>query len=259
MVDDRAAPTEARFRFPSGCAIIFGASGAIGQAVTTAFAAAGVNLVLTAHSGTEGLANDWHQRADVLSCDITSRASVEQVVAFADERHGRIHSTILCHGARYGSGLVADGPLDQLRLKLDMDLFGFLHVVQAAVPRMRIKGGGSITTIVTPAIDKKSPGYGLASTPKVAVAKLVEYLALEEGGANIRANAVAPGVLEGGGMASKIMEGPASAVIRNAVAQTPLGRTGSPAEVADLILYLSSLQAAYVTGQIIDIDGGYSL
>ena len=258
MVDDRAATTEAWLRFPPGCAIIFGASGAIGQAVANAFAGIGVDLVLTAHSGSESLAENWRQRADVLPCDITSPASVAQVVEFARERHGTVHSTVLCHGARYGSGLVADGPLDQLRLKLDMDLFGFLHVVQAIVPTMRAQGGGSITTIVTPAIDKKSPGYGLASAPKVAVAKLVEYLALEEGRANIRANAVAPGVLEGG-MASKIMEGPAAAVISNAVAQTPLARTGSPSEVADLILYLSSLQAAYVTGQIIDIDGGYSL
>lgn len=257
-MDDRAASTEAWFRFPSGCAIIFGASGAIGQATATAFADMGVKLVLTAHSGVESLADAWDQRADVLPCDITSPTSVGEVIAFARERHGKVHSVILCHGARYGSGLVADGPLDQLRLKLDMDLFGFLHVVQAVVPMMRAEGGGSITTIVTPAIDKKSPGYGLASAPKVAVAKLVEYLALEEGGGNIRANAVAPGVLEGG-MANKIMEGPAAAVIRNAVAQTPLSRTGSPSEVANLILYLSSLQAAYVTGQIIDIDGGYSL
>ncbi|MGE4429689.1 MAG: SDR family NAD(P)-dependent oxidoreductase [Sphingobium sp.] len=258
MVDDRVAPAEACIRFPSGCAVIFGASGAIGAAVAEAFAATGVDLVLTAHSGVHELAEKWGRRALILPCDITDRASVGSVMDQARQTHDVIHSVALCHGARYEGGTVADGPLDQLRLKLDMDLFGFLHVVQAVVPIMRAQGSGAITTIVTPAIDKRSPGYGLASAPKVAVAKLVEYLALEEGANGIRVNAVAPGVLDGG-VASKITAGPAAAVIRRALAQTPLGRTGSPAEVADLILFLSSLQAGYITGQIIDIDGGYSL
>ena len=264
MADDRAAEASGVSPFGSGCAIIFGASGAIGSAIATAFAASGTKLVLTAHSAMAKLAQLASGPAfagapiRMTLCDLTDSASVAQVVSMALAEFGSIHSVMICHGARYGSGTVADGPLDQLRLKLDMDLFGFLHVVQAVVPSMRLTGGGSILTIVTPAIDKRSKGYGLASAPKVAVAKLVEYLALEEGAANIRANALAPGVLDGG-MANKISEGPARAIIDAALAQTPLGRMGRADEVASLALFLASRQAAYITGQIIDIDGGYSL
>jgi NAD(P)-dependent dehydrogenase (short-subunit alcohol dehydrogenase family) len=249
--------------FPPGCAIIFGGSGGLGSHIAGLLAARGANVVITYHQhqqAAEALAADLHLqggRALAVQCDVKNADSVANAVAIATNAFGRVHTAIAAQGSQFEKGPFAEARQDGLRAKLDMDVFGFLNIAQACVPGLR-EGGGSLTGIVSPVLLRTLPGYGLGAAPKAAVASMVKYFAADEGPHGVRVNAVAPGVINAG-LAINIADGPAKAALDAAVQATPLRRMGEAAEVAELVVFLASAKAGYVTGQVIMVDGGFSL
>ncbi|WP_319799124.1 SDR family NAD(P)-dependent oxidoreductase [Nitrobacter sp.] len=250
--------------FPAGCAVLFGASGGLGSVTARLMAERGSHVVLTyssrAAEAAEVVADiERHGgQAMAVQCDVRERASIDAVVAAAVERFGAVHSVLSSQGFKYATGVFAEADPDGVRRKFEIDVIGFLNICQATIPPLRENGGGSILAIVSPAITRFVPGYGLGATPKAGVVSMVKYFAGEEGRNNIRVNAVAPGVINAG-MAIKLSEGPAKEILDRAVAATPLGRLGEAAEVAELLTFLASAKAGYVTGQVVMIDGGFSL
>jgi NAD(P)-dependent dehydrogenase (short-subunit alcohol dehydrogenase family) len=155
------------------------------------------------------------------------------------------------------AGIVRFAPLlehsiEDWRLALDINLTGTFVVARAAALRMRERGGSIVNLASVNAI---SPGSGIGAYPasKAGVVRLTEQMANEWGQYGIRVNAVSPGFIDGG-MSAPIFANPEVRRVRgNAV---PLKRLGTCADVAEVILWLASDAAAYVTGQNIAIDGG---
>ena len=142
---------------------------------------------------------------------------------------------------------------------LDAEAKGFFHVVRAALPALRA-AKGSIVAITSAGIRRFPPGDILSVGPKAAIEALVRAIAREEGRYGVRANAVAPGVVDGGMFPTLIERGELSAGwVEAATKNTPLGRFAAPAESADAAVFLASLRASYLTGQVLVADGGYSL
>lgn len=252
--------------FPQGCAVLFGASGGLGQAIARRMAELGADQVLTYHrnrEATDALAAEITAgggKASAMQCDISDLASVQAVIDQAAKDHGRIHSVINCAGGVYSFHQMANLDPDAFRTVLDTDVVGFFNIAKAAAPPMRQAGGGSIVTVGSAGIAKTTQGNGLSCIPKAAVAMMVRLMAMEEGRKGIRVNFVGAGIMHAG--MSLVMEAKDdvgnSSLDTYAKQATGLRRTGGAEELADTVAYLASDRASYVTGQIIHVDGGLS-
>ena len=143
--------------------------------------------------------------------------------------------------------------------QLTQDAVGFFNLVQPALPLLR-QTKGSIVAVTTAATARFPVRDGLSSAPKGAVEQLVRGLAAEEGRFGVRVNAVGPGMLTDG-MAARLIESgelddEALAITRSNI---PLRRFGNAADIAEAVCFLASSEAGFITGQKLDIDGGYTV
>ncbi|WP_280476640.1 SDR family NAD(P)-dependent oxidoreductase [Nocardia farcinica] len=242
---------------------MFGATGGIGAATAGLLAERGCDVVMTYRSRrteADGLADSIRalgQKATTQACDVTNRESVAAVVETALAEHGRIHTVVSAAGLVLRTRPLIEFTDDEFADVIHTDVLGFFNIAKAAVPALRAGGGGSITALITTAVDRTVPTDALSATPKAAVAMMMRMLATEEAANGIRANAVGPGVVEGG-MVPPMRD--ADEVTRDllslAVEQTPLARLALPEEIAEAIVFLASTKASYITGQRLMVDGG---
>jgi len=156
------------------------------------------------------------------------------------------------------AGIVRFGPLGALsvedwRATVDVNLTGTFIVARAAAVRMAAAGGGSIVNLTS--INGVAPGpyAGAYGSTKAAIALMTQQLAIEFGPSGVRVNAVAPGLIDGG-MSEQIYADPD--VRRARSDKIPLGRLGTVDDIANVVLWMASDEAAYVTGQNLVADGG---
>jgi NAD(P)-dependent dehydrogenase (short-subunit alcohol dehydrogenase family) len=252
--------------FPAGCSVLFGASGGLGAAIARRMAELGADQVLTYRTHAAALGTvvpgleAMGRRVAVEQCDTTDRAAVEGVLARAQQKFGRVHSVISATGLPYEFKCLADHDPAAFREVIETDVMGFFNIAQRAVALMRRTGGGAIVTVGTAGIGRTVHGNTLSTIPKTAVARMVEFLALEEGRHGIRANMVGAGLYRAGMTAVMEAQGKLGHITLDDFArlQIPLRRPGEAGELADVVAFLASSRAAYVTGQVIHVDGGLS-
>ena len=166
--------------------------------------------------------------------------------------HGRLDALV------NNAGVLADGLLgmigsETLRTAVDVNLIGALQCMQQAVRLMRRTGGGVIVNVSSVIGSSGASGQTAYAATKAGLLGATRSAAKELGSAGIRVNAVAPGYIE----TDMIRNVPADQH-RDRLGEIPLGRLGQPEDVADVIAFLCSDRASYVTGQVLGVDGGWS-
>lgn len=234
-------------------ALVTGGSGGIGAAICRRLAAAGHHVYVHANANRDAAQSTVEAilaaggSAEALSFDVTDAAAVRAALESVNEA-GAIQ--ILVNNAGIHADAVLAGMSDtQWHSVIDVSLNGFYHVTQALLlPMIRTRWGRIINCSSVSALlgNRGQVNYAAA---KGALNSATKALALEVASRGITVNAVAPGII------STPMSEPAFDAQR--IAQlVPMQRAGKPEEVADLVAFLASPQAAYITGQIIAISGG---
>ncbi len=244
--------------FAPGVALVVGGSGGIGRAVCAALARDGADVAVTYRgnlAGAEAAAEDVRalgREASVHRLDLADRDGANALLAGL----GGLHSVIFASGPDIDMPYISRVEQAQWTSAIDADVHGFFHLVQAALPALRERGG-SITAVSTAGLDRYPHRDILSVAPKAAVEAVVRGIAVEEGRYGIRANSVRVGVVEAGMFLRLQDKGFDPSWIEVAKARTPLGRFGTADEVADAVSFLASNRASYITGQSLTVDGGW--
>jgi NAD(P)-dependent dehydrogenase (short-subunit alcohol dehydrogenase family) len=244
-----------------GTALVVGATGGIGAAITRMLAARGSTVALTYRSNAaaaDALVDEFPDRARAWRLDVTDADACATVLAEIVETFGGVHTLVMAAGPHVPMVHLSQVTPSQFREQLEQDTVGFFNVVSPGIPHLRASEG-SLVAVTTAATSRYPVRDGLSAGPKGAVEALVRGIAAEEGRFGVRANCVGPGMLTDG-MAARLMasgdlDEAALAVTR---ANIPLRRFGTADDIAEAVCFLASDRANYITGQKLDIDGGYT-
>ena len=240
-------------------ALVTGGSRGIGRAVVTALAADGFDVAFCYRNDTaaaqelEKQVIDTGRRAVALQADVADPEQARGLVGRCEEALGLVTALVT------SAGITRDNPLmlmtdEQWDSVLRTNLDGVYHVCRAAVFEMMKRRSGSITTISSIAGVYGNATQTNYSASKAGLIGFTKALAKEVGRYGIRVNSVAPGFVD------TDMTAVLSDKVRNeATKDIPLRRFGRPEEIADLVSYVVSPRASYLTGAVLQIDGGLTL
>lgn len=236
-------------------AIVTGGGSGIGRATCVKLASEGASVAVLDRDadGAERVAKEIGGLA--LTADVADAEATKAAVDRAASDLGGL-SIVFANAGAANMGAVGDmDPLDWERI-VSVNLSGVFHTVRAAVPHLLAGGDGRI--VCTASISGVRPAEGEAAyaAAKAGVASLTASVALEYGPA-IRSNAVSPGMIATG-MTGPLLDNFPD-IVEQMVSKTPAGRIGEPQDVADVVVFLCSDLARFITGQNIVVDGGMTL
>ena len=237
-------------------ALITGGAGGIGLAIARRFAASGARIVL-ADLRSDAVEREANQlRAlnhDVLAlaCDVSRAPDVEALVKATLERCGRIDVLVNNAGIMGRAAPLWELADEDWRKVLDIDLTSVFLVSRAVIPHMRARGRGCIVSVASIAGKEGTPRLIPYSVAKAGIIAFTKALGKEVVGEGIRVNCVAPGVVE-----TPLLDQLPPEATQLMLSKSPMGRFGTAEEVAEVVHFLASDAASFVTAQCYDVSGG---
>ena len=244
------------FRLDSKVALVTGGSRGIGRATAEALAEQGATVIVNYARG-EAAAREVVDgivarggKAEMLGFDVADASATEEAITGVAKRHGRLDILVA------NAGIAIDGLL--LRLKEEdvqqvfaVNVLGAINSARAALRAMGRAKGGRVIFLSSVVGETGNVGQAAYAASKAAVIGLTKSLAREYASRNITVNAVAPGYVD-----TDMTQGIQGERRESLLKSIPLGRVGSAREIATAIVYLASDEAAYVTGQVLRVNGG---
>ncbi|OPC82975.1 3-alpha-hydroxysteroid dehydrogenase [Embleya scabrispora] len=233
-------------------AIVTGAARGQGAAEARLFVASGASVVLTDLLTEEGerVAAELGAAARFVRHDVSDPADWAEVVDVAVEAFGGL-DILVNNAAIYWTRGFADETAERVERIMRVNFFGVWHGMQAVLPAMKARGGGSIVNISSQAGLEGMPGHAAYGATKWAVRGLSKTVALEVGEHGIRVNSVHPGTIDTPMIAAVGLEQGAGKY-----PSVPLRRIAAPEEVAEVVAFVASDAASYLTGTELVVDGG---
>ncbi len=238
-------------------ALVTAAGQGIGFASAVALARAGARVFATdINEAAFAALKQADARIEPFRLDVLSDADVSA----ARERTGAVDILFNCAGIVH-AGAILDCPPEDLAFALQLNVTAAYRTIRAYLPGMLEKGGGSIINMASVASSVKAvPNRFAYSASKAAVIGLTKSVATDYVGRGIRCNAICPGTVQSPSLDERLRaQGDYEAAKAAIIARQPIGRIGKPEEIAALVVYLASDEAAYTTGQAHVIDGGWTM
>jgi NAD(P)-dependent dehydrogenase (short-subunit alcohol dehydrogenase family) len=238
--------------------LITGALTGIGRATAVAFAKEGARLVISGRNEMKGKALESDLRglggeAEFVIADVRHDKEVSNLVDSAVARFGRLDVAVNNAGTEGKPGPVTDVSVETYASIFDTNVLGTLLGLKHEMRIMQAQGGGSIVNISSTMGERGAANFTLYTGSKHAVEGITKSAALEGAAFGVRVNAVAPGPTD-----TAMLDRLTGTAEKKAAfyAAVPMKRGASPAEIADAIVFVASGRAAYITGQIIRVNGG---
>ncbi|KAJ56266.1 oxidoreductase [Actibacterium mucosum KCTC 23349] len=238
-------------RLQGKTAFVTAAGQGIGRAVVQAYLAEGATVTASDINGDllEGLG-----LAEVMALDVTDKAALTREVNAA-----KPDILVNCAGIVHG-GTLAEASDAEFDFAMNLNVRAQFHAMQAALPHMLERGGGSIVNIASVASSiLAAPGRFIYGTSKAAVIGMTKSVAVDYVKAGIRCNCICPGTVDSPSLHDRLRAtGDYDAALKAFIARQPMGRIGTPEEVAALAVYLGSDESGFTTGQAHILDGGWA-
>ena len=243
-------------------AIVTGASRGIGEAIARRMAEHGANVVVSSRKApacdevTNSINEQYPGRALTVACNIGEKEQLQNLVDKTREHFGQVDILVCNAAVNPYFGPAADCPDDAFDKIMGSNVKSYHWLCNMVLPEMIERKDGSIIIISSIGGLKGSAVLGTYGISKAADFQLARNIAVEHGGHNIRANAIAPGLIKTY-FAQALWDNPD--ILKQSTATTPLKRIGAPDEIAGAAVFLASEAGAFMTGQQVVIDGGQTI
>ena len=233
-------------------ALVCGSTRGLGRAVAKALADEGAQVAINGRGPTAAF-----------PADVSVPAEAERLVHDVARQFGRL-DILFCNAAGPPAAPFKDQPADAWQRALELNLLSTIHLAVAAVPIMRKAQWGRIICLVSVAAKQPLPGLILSTTARAGVLGFAKALSDEVAPDGITVNSICPGFIATERIAeltesrARREQRAAEDVMREMVAHIPMGRMGHPEELAAAATFLASERASYITGAVIQVDGGFT-